>query len=86
MRTTSSTPQSNSASVFSSDGVSLMAITGAWERSRIARGRLKALSPWPIRNASTASISESAAVFTHSPKSLGSNPVEGMPSRPNRDA
>src|SRR5689334_22047962 len=60
-------------------------MTGAWERSRIARGSSKVCWPWPIRNASTAAISESAAVCTHSPNSFGSKPVEGMPSRPNRD-
>ncbi len=45
LRTTSSTPQSKRASVFSSDGLSLTAITGACERSRIARGRFRVSCP-----------------------------------------
>ena len=62
LRTTSSTPDSNSRSVFSSECCSLSAMTGAPVRSRIWRGEMAPSRQSPIRKARTDFRSVSAAL------------------------
>ena len=82
LRTTSSTPDSKSLSVCSSEGCSLSAITGAELRSLMRRGQTMSLLHSPMRKARTALRSSSGAVETHSPKSLEPKPALATPSRP----
>ena len=81
LRTTSSTPDSNNLSVFSSECCSLSAITGAPVRSRILRGSMLSGPQSPIRKARTEFRSSSAALVIHSPNSLEPKPALATPSR-----